>query len=150
MTRKDAFKIFEFYFNAVVFVVSAGIILYLILPKYHFSDDGKIRGNLVSGTIEYLHPSQGWVPTVESKKEKINRLKKLFECEKARLLHIWEEKVKELSLEKNPCPFHRFEFHIFGGEKTKEELLEKAEEIAMKNLEITFKDLEITFHEAPF
>lgn len=71
--------------------------------------------------------------------------------EKARLLQLWKKRIDELPPKTEWDIFHLVSFETYGGDKTDDELNEKAEEVAKQNLGIVEFNLnERINEEAPF
>ncbi len=124
-------------------IVFAGLIFYFTSPKYFFSDNGGIRGNKITGKVELYKTLQGqWVDVMENPSDKINRLEKLIQIEKERLLLSWKSSIEKLPEAEQRNIFETFLFKKYGGNKTNEELNLKAEELAKQRLGIDSSDLE--------
>ena len=48
------------FLKVALLIILAGIVYYLVVPKYTFNQDGRIRKNIYTGTVEYLDDSDHW------------------------------------------------------------------------------------------
>ena len=50
----------KLFLQIVLLLLIAGVIFYIVCPKYHFSETGRGRGNKITGEIARRTSSGGW------------------------------------------------------------------------------------------
>ena len=68
----------------VVIIISAGVVFYIVCPKYEFRESGRMRLNKITGVID-IRSERKWLSLnqfQESQKQKLQKQKKQAKTEK--------------------------------------------------------------------